>query len=350
MSSLRRRLIIGAALWSIGLFVGVSVLMVFTLERHSTAPRLVHHVLGQTLVVGALAVAAMVYGLRAMRQGFSPVDQLRTRLADVHEGRASRVAGDYPAEVQPLVTDLNAMLDARDASIARAHARAGDLAHGLKTPLAILAHEAAQARVAGQDTLAGSLEQEIDRMRRQIDYHLAQARAAAATRGGHARTSVIESVDGLLRAMARVHAHRALEVDRRIDPAHTVRVERQDLDEMLGNLIDNAFKWAAGAIHVSSQPSGEHIRVAVEDDGPGVPAEKRDAVLKRGVRADEAAPGSGLGLAIADDLARLYGGSLELESSPIGGLRAVLKLPTSGAAPSSSPISAFARSASADPP
>ena len=326
MRSLRRRLIIGTALWSAGLFIAVTVFMVYALERHS-AVQVIHHVFGQWLLMGALGVAAMIYGLRAMRHGFSPIAQLRERLADVHEGRAPRLSGDYPAEVQPLVTDLNALLDARDASIARAQARAGDLAHGLKTPLALLGHEAAQARAAGHTALAATLETEIDRMRRQIDYHLAQARAAAAGPAGHARTRVADCVDGLLRAMSRVHADRRLTIDRALDAAHIVRVERQDLDEMLGNLLDNAFKWAASTIRLSSRVTGERVIVAVEDDGPGVTADKRDAVLKRGVKADEAAPGSGLGLAIADDLARLYGGSLELEAGRDGGLRAVLTLP-----------------------
>ena len=327
MRSLRRRLIIGTALWSAGLFIAATVFMVHALERHATVPQLIHHVFGQWMVMGALGAAAMIYGLRAMRRGFSPIAQLRERLADVHDGRAPRLAGDYPAEVQPLVTDLNALLDARDASIARAQARAGDLAHGLKTPLALLAHEADLARAAGHTALAGTLQHEIDRMRRQIDYHLAQARAAAAGRAGHARTSVADCVDGLLRVMARVHADRRLSIDRALDASHIVRVERQDLDEMLGNLLDNAFKWAARAIHVSSRVTDASVIVAVEDDGPGVPPDKRDAVLKRGVRADEAAPGSGLGLAIAHDLARLYGGSVALEAASVGGLRAVLTLP-----------------------
>ena len=327
MRSLRRRLIIGTALWSAGLFIAVTVLMVYAVERHSMMPRVIHHVFGQWLVMGALGAAAMIYGLRAMRRGFSPIAQLRERLADVHEGRAPRLSGDYPAEVQPLVTDLNALLDARDASVARAQARAGDLAHGLKTPLALLAHEAAEARAAGHAMLAATLEAEIDRMRRQIDYHLAQARAAAAGPAGHAKTAVADCVDGLLRAMSRVHADRRLTIDRALDASHSVRVERQDLDEMLGNLLDNAFKWAASTIRVSSRVAGDRVIIAVEDDGPGVPPETRDAVLKRGVKADEAAPGSGLGLAIADDLARLYGGSLELAAGREGGLLAVLTLP-----------------------
>jgi signal transduction histidine kinase len=327
MASLRRRLIVGTALWSAGIFIAVTVFMVHALERHSLVPQVVHHVFRQWMLMGAIGAAAMIYGLRAMRRGFSPIAQLRERLGDVHDGRASRLAGDdYPAEVQPLVTDLNALLDARDATIARAQARAGDLAHGLKTPLALLAHEAELARAAGHTALAATLQHEIDRMRRQIDYHLAQARAAAAGRAGQSRTPVAESIEGLARTMARVHAARPVTIDRDIDPAHTVRVERQDLDEMLGNLLDNACKWAATRVRISSRVEGDRVGISVEDDGPGVPVDQRDAVLKRGVRADEAAPGSGLGLAIADDLARLYGGTIELDASALGGLKATLTL------------------------
>lgn len=328
MGSLRRRLIIGTALWSAGLFIAVTMLMVHFLDRHSTAPAVVHHVFRQWMVTGVVGAAAMIYGLRAMRRGLSPLAQLRERLIDVHQGRAPRLTGDdYPAEVQPLVTDLNALLDARDASIARAQAKAGDLAHGLKTPLAVLAHEAEQARAAGHEMLAATLQTEIDRMRRQIDYHLAQARAAGAGQGGQSRAHVGESVEGLLRALSRVHAERSLTVGRHLDGTHTARVDRQNLDEMLGNLLDNAYKWARTRIRISSRHSDDTIVIAVEDDGPGVPPEKRDAVLGRGVRADEAAPGSGLGLAITADLARLHGGSLQLGASAMGGLRAELRVP-----------------------
>jgi signal transduction histidine kinase len=217
--------------------------------------------------------------------------------------------------------------------VARAQAKAGDLAHRLKTPLAVLVHEAEQARLAGHVALADTLTAEIDRMRRQIDYHLAQARAGASAATAGTRADVGASAAALLRTMARVHADRKLlfsdeKLSLRDETTSLhVRVESQDLDEMLGNVLDNACKWAASQVRVSAERRGASIVITVDDDGPGLAPAMRDAVLSRGVRADESAPGSGLGLAIVRELAVLYGGAIELSTSPLGGLRAELTLP-----------------------
>src|SRR5262249_38244538 len=149
----------------------------------------------------------------------------------------------YPEEVQPLVDDLNTLLDDRDQRVAKAAARAGDLAHGLKTPLAILAQEAERAETAGQHDLATAISQQVGRMRRQIDYHLAQARAVALGRDGHVRAAVQASAEGLARTLQRLYVDRGRAIELDISPDHVVRVAREDLDEMLGNLIDNACKW-----------------------------------------------------------------------------------------------------------
>jgi signal transduction histidine kinase len=262
-----------------------------------------------------------------VRRGLSPFTALRERLAAVRSGQDRRVDGRYPSEVQPLVDDLNALLDHRDQTVKRAIAKAGDLAHALKTPLAVLAHEAEVAEAAGQAELAAVMRQQIDRMQRQMDYHLAHARAAASGAAPGARCAVLVSAEGLARTLLRLHAERGLAIDVAVDPAHSVRVEREDLDEMLGNLLDNACKWGRSRIAVASAVGGGAVVITVDDDGPGLEASMRDVVLQRGVRGDEAAPGSGLGLAIVRDLAELYGGSIALGTSPSGGLRARLQLP-----------------------
>jgi len=164
-------------------------------------------------------------------------------------------------------------------------------------------------------------------MRRQIDYHLAHARAAASGATPGARSSVKESVDGLTRTMLRLHAGRALAIHVRVPPDHAVGGQREDLDEMLGNLLENACTWTRSQVTVESSEVDGGIVITVDDDGPGLAPSMREAVLQRGVRADEAAPGSGLGLAIVRDLAELYGGSIALGSSLAGGLRARLRLP-----------------------
>ena len=279
-----------------------------------------------TALLFVVAVLLLVGALAQFRSGFSSFVPLRANLLAVREGGARRIDGRYPSEVQPLVDDLNALLDDRDARVARAIAKAGDLAHGLKTPLAILQQEVARAEAAGQTEIAASLQQQVARMRRQVDYHLAHARAAASGADPSARCQVLTSVDGLVRTLHRLYAERRLQIDVAVASEHTVRATRVDLDEMLGNLLDNACKWAASRVVVSSTAANGHIVIDVDDDGRGLEASMREAVLKRGVRADEAAPGSGLGLGIVRDLVELHGGSIVLGQSPLGGVRATLSL------------------------
>lgn len=338
LRSLRSRLLLGAVLWTVGLMPIVHAgSMVLILRRTPFQP---HHALsaahtddvvrfavvdnGRELV-GALVL--MIAGFLLFRGGVVPINQLRTRLAGVHDGRERRLEGRYPTEVQPLVDDLNALLDERERRVARAVAKAGDLAHGLKTPLAVVVRQADRARAAGQKTVADAIDQEIERMRRQIDYHLAHARSAAASVSPTARASIATSAEGLTRALQQLHGARGLRIEISAPTVHAFRGQRQDLDEMLGNLLDNACKWTRHHVRLTSSKDGDRVVIDVDDDGPGIQASMRDAVLQRGVRADETAQGSGLGLAIVRDLAELYGGSISLHDSPMGGARARLTLP-----------------------
>jgi signal transduction histidine kinase len=257
----------------------------------------------------------------------SEFNQLRANLAGVRDGSEKRIEGSYPAEVQPLVDDLNALLDHREKAVLRAQAKAGDLAHGLKTPLALLSLEAERANAAGQKDLSATIGEQVDRMKRQVNYHLAQARAAAsgATLGSHCVVS--ESLDALIRTFQKLHVERNLVIESTVSSRDAVSVQHVDLDEMLGNLLDNACRWARTRVHVSAQIEGERFVVFIDDDGPGLEASKRDLVLQRGIRSDESAPGHGLGLAIVRDLAELYGGTIQLDVASLGGLRARLSVP-----------------------
>jgi signal transduction histidine kinase len=324
--SLRARLLLGAILWTLGLFTAIAIVMTVIVYTSPRAPRFFHHLFSFSPLPVAFAVLCLVGGLRLVRQGVSPIRQLRTRLAGVHAGREPRVDGDYPSEVQPLVDDLNALLAQREQMVERAQAKAGDLAHGLKTPLAVLTNEAARAEAAGHADLAATIREQVDRMRRQAEYHLAHARAAA---GGRtlARASVRDAVEALARTLDRLHAERGVTIDHRVPADHQVRGQRADVDEMLGNLLDNACKWARSRVTVTSALAGDDILITVDDDGPGLDPSKRDLVLQRGARADEASAGSGLGLAIVREIAELHGGSITLDRAPTGGLRAVLRLP-----------------------
>jgi signal transduction histidine kinase len=329
VKSLRGYVMVGAVLWTLGLLGMWGVYITF----HRDQLQFLVTVHGYPHALMASAIAAMLIGFATVRRGLAPLNEMRQRLADVRAGTADRVEGRFPTEVQPLVSDLNALLAHQDKAVGRAHAKAGDLAHGLKTPLAILAHEAERAAAEGQAEIAAAIREQVERMRRQIEYHLAHARAAASGATPGARCAVLESAQGLARTMQRVHAERGLAIDVRVDPSHEARCDRADLDEMLGNLLDNACKWARSRVVVTSAvtipaEAGSHVELRVEDDGPGIEPALREAVLQRGVRADEAAPGSGFGLAIVRELAELYGGSVTLAAAPAGGLSARLTLPS----------------------
>jgi len=323
--SLRARLFVGAFVWMTAVFVAVTALLIKITRNHPeyAIPGLTYHT-AMALFTGAFTLGGLLLASRAV----APFRSLRASLSAVREGRSPRIEGDYPTEVQPLVNDLNGLLEDRERAVARAHATAGDLAHGLKTPLAVLAQEAEQADAEGHHDLATTLRQLVERMQRQVDYHLARARATASARAALGlRCSVLPSVEGLVRTMRRLHAGRELAIDAEVSPAHEIRGRREDLDEMLGNLLDNACKWARSRVAISSAIDQDRLSIAVDDDGPGLEPSLRAQVLQRGVRADERVGGSGLGLAIVSDLAELYGGSVTLETSPLGGTRARLQLP-----------------------
>jgi signal transduction histidine kinase len=322
LRSFRWRILLGTTLWSFGLIPVMHLL--FLLLHHQ-----IHTM--QTWGIETLLVLAAIFisaGIWQFRSGLLPFGRLRQELASLRDGSKERIEGIYPAEVQPLVNDLNSLLEHREQIVRRALAKAGDLAHGLKTPLAVLAQEAEQSEPGGQHDIASTITQQVDRMRRQIDYHLTQARATSPGNVRNARCPVLASVEGLTRTLQKIYVTRGLTMEVDVSPEHFIRGQREDLEEMLGNLLDNACKWAKSTVKIQSVQDNGAIVLNVDDDGPGLPPSMRDQVLQRGVRADEAAPGSGLGLAIVRDLARLYEGTITLADSPAGGLRATLRLPS----------------------
>ena len=323
--SLRARLFVGALVWMTAVFVAVTALLLKITRNH---PELAMPGVTWHTAMGIFAGAFVVGGLFLVGKALAPFRTLRAGLSSVREGRSQRIEGNHPSEVQPLVNELNGLLEDRENAVARALTTAGDLAHGLKTPLAVLAQEAEQAGAAGHHDLATTLGQLVERMQRQVDYHLARARATASARAALGlRCPVLPSVEGLVRTMRRLHAERELRIDAEVSSAHEIRGRREDLDEMLGNLLDNACKWARSRVAISSAIDHTQLSISVDDDGPGLDPSMRAQVLQRGVRADQQVRGSGLGLAIVSDLAELYGGSVTLETSPLGGTRARLQLP-----------------------
>lgn len=283
-----------------------------------------------TVLAWSLLVLLLLLASAAVLQvqlGLAPLSALREALGDLREGRTQRLHGHYPDEVQPLVDDLNGVLARHAEVLQRARAQAGNLAHALKTPLTILEQGAAQASPDASHELAALVSEQTQLARRHIDWHLARARAAAAQTQRGLNTPLQPAAEGLARVMRKVHAPRG--VTTRIDLAADLAFagESQDLHEMLGNLMDNACRAARSQVCVSGARTGDQVSIAVDDDGPGIAEADVAAALKRGIRLDESTPGSGLGLAIVQELAALYGGSLSLARSDLGGLRATLTLP-----------------------
>ena len=279
----------------------------------------------RTLLIAALALLALGLAAAAVFQvvaGLRPLQRLRDELSLLRDGRRTALGADHPSEIQPVVDELNAVLARNADFVARARHQAGNLAHAVKTPLAVMANAAAEE----QGPLAELVGTQVATARQQIDHHLALARVAAAAQDKGLRCQVVPVIEGLVRVMQRIHPERCFVLADR-SGALRFRGAAQDLQEMLGNLLDNAGKWAARQIKISAAVVDNELRCDIDDDGPGIAAGQRSELLQRGRRGDEQVSGSGLGLAIVDDLARLYGGRLELLDAPLGGLRARLWLP-----------------------
>lgn len=292
----------------------------------------VQHFTG-VLVMSLLALLVLLV-LAAWAQvavGLRPLRALQRSLQDVHQGQATQLQGVFPQEVQPLVNDFNQVLERNAEVVARARTHAGNLAHALKTPLSVLD----QATASAGNDLERLVQEQLALARRHVDWHLAQARVAATQRLPGQRTAIAPVVAGLVRVMERVYASRGLTLSIELDETPLFFAgEEQDLQEMLGNLLDNACKWAhtkvciRGSMVVGAVPV--RLRLQIEDDGPGIGADHLQAVVARGVRLDEAVPGTGLGLAIVQDLVALYGGQMELQPLASGGLVAIVELAAVG--------------------
>lgn len=278
------------------------------------------------LSLGVLWCLLVAAAWAQVRVGLAPLRALQAAVRAVREGGATRIEADAPTELRPLVQGFNEVLAHNEAMVERARQQAGNLAHAVKTPLAVMA----QAAEGEASPLGQVVREQTEAARRQVDWHLARARAAAHKAFANERAALAPVVDGLLRVMERVHADRGLHLRAEPgDPTAACGCPAQDVQEMLGNVLDNACKWARSEVVVSVLPRSGAWCLQVDDDGPGIAPGQRQAVLARGVRLDESVPGSGLGLHIARDLALAHGGDLALDQSPLGGLRAQLVLPAS---------------------
>jgi signal transduction histidine kinase len=272
------------------------------------------------LFLGLGLIAAVFLQVRV---GLLPLRRLKEALARIRDGSAQRLEGKFPAEIEPLAAELNSLIEHSNEVVGRARTHVSNLAHFLKTPLSVLASEAE----AEPGTLSDQVRRQVETMRRQVDHYLARARAAGSVNVLGNRTPVAPVLSDLARVLTRIHAERAVEIDWNCPSDLCFRGERQDLEELAGNLMDNACKWAGTRVQVAARREGAHLILTVEDDGPGLSPEDRARVGTRGERLDESVPGSGLGLAIVRDISKLYAGLLALDASPLGGLMARLVLP-----------------------
>ena len=284
----------------------------------------------------ALSIVLVLTTIFQVRFGLAPLKRISNSIADIRSGRAERLEGEFPVEIAPLARETNALIDANREIVERARTHVGNLAHAIKTPLSVMVNEAS---ARGNDAFAAKVLEQTQVMRDQVAHHLERARIAARLTIIGTVTEIAPVIEALRRTMEKIHRDRDIVIDVEADASAKFRGERQDVEEMVGNLVDNACKWAesrvfievlverAGATMRAGADGEPMLRIIVDDDGRGLSPDERATVSRRGARLDESKPGSGLGLSIVVDLAALYGGSLTLGTAPIGGVRAELVLP-----------------------
>ncbi len=280
-----------------------------------------------TSALAALGIGLVLGIVGLVRLGLAPLRRVSRSLADIRSGRTARLAGRFPSEINPLAEELNALVDHNAALLERARRHMGNLAHALKTPISVMLNEADAPGGPATDTL----KKQLAIMGAQVDHQLTRARAAASGGLITSRTQVAPVLADLQRTLQRIHAKRGIDIAVEAPDGLVFKGEREDFEEMVGNLMDNACKWAKTRVLVrggaEAGTGGPTLSLAVEDDGPGLDESGIAKVMKRGARLDETVPGSGLGLSIVRDLAELYGGKLQLTRSELGGLKSALALP-----------------------
>ncbi|WP_168879937.1 sensor histidine kinase [Rhizobium sp. P28RR-XV] len=303
--------------------------IVMALDNSELAPARWRFFYAMAPSLGVLSVALIGAVVVFLRYGLRPLNDLRTALMAVQERSARKITGQFPREVQPLVDDLNGLLASRETQLTQARARAGDLAHGLKTPLAALEATARMLSEEGMSERAAAIQAEVSRMDAQIKRTLAQTRASLAAAHTVGVMDASADLQKIISVMRRLSAEREIEFELAAPTEMWLAMDEADFADITGNLIDNARKWATGRVKVclSLLPELEGVKLLIEDDGPGLPEDAEIAFIRRGRRLDESIAGTGFGLAIAKDLVEAYDGRLTLARSNLGGLSVTVSLP-----------------------
>ncbi len=302
--------------------------IVMALDNSELAPARWRFFYAMAPSLGVLSVALIGAVVVFLRYGLRPLNDLRTALMAVQERSARKITGQFPREVQPLVDDLNGLLASRETQLTQARARAGDLAHGLKTPLAALEATARILSEEGMSERAAAIQTEVSRMEAQIKRTLAQTRASLAAAHTVGVMDASADLKKIISVMRRLSAERKIDFELVAPPEMWLAIDEADFADITGNLIDNARKWTAGKVKVRLSQLPEGVELCIEDDGPGLPEDAEMAFIRRGRRLDESIAGTGFGLAIAKDLVEAYDGKLTLARSSLGGLSVTVNLPT----------------------
>jgi signal transduction histidine kinase len=300
----------------------------------ATDTRLIEQVLSDfnwplMYVLAGFAAAMTVLGSMQVVYSLKPLQRMKTAVADIRSGKAAHMVGQYPSEFSPLVSDLNQLLDANSEMIRSARIQAGNLAHGLRTPLAIMMDEAQEIALKGETESANTLMNGCRQMLRYVEYYTARARTAALARIPGQVASLRATLEPIITAMRRLHKGRDINICLGDFPDIVMACDEVDLEEMTSNLIDNACKWAKTRVMASWEEDSQWVVIFIDDDGPGLAPDEYENVFRVGERLDMETPGTGLGLSIVRDLVKLYHGNIALSKSPLGGLRAALALPKS---------------------
>jgi two-component system sensor histidine kinase PhoQ len=274
--------------------------------------------------LGAMAALLLVAQWLLLRWGLQPLRRVASELGQLEQGRRERIEGSYPSEIQRLTDNLNHLLAQERAQQKRYRDALADLAHSLKTPLAVM--RAAMGESRPDPALARSLDDQVERMDRIVAYQLQRASASGRSRLAAAHT-LRPAVERIVTALHKVHAGKQVQVEYAIEDAASFRGDEGDLTELLGNVLDNAFKWAQGRIRVEATARSGALALRVEDDGPGIPPDAAESILERGTRADQSVPGHGIGLAVVRDILAAYGGRIEIGRSALGGAAVSLHIP-----------------------
>lgn len=298
---------------------------VITANRNEADEQVSQFVQRLLIVLSLFALGFILVTFFLVRLGLNPIKQATARLADIREGKAERISGEFPLEIQPLIDETNALIVSNRNVVERARTQVGNLAHSLKTPLAVLRNEASRAAPAVRQVV----EQQVQLMQSQVQTYLDRARISARSGTVTSRTEIAQSLTRLVRVMQKLNPNIDFTVTiTASDPVFAG--EQQDFEEMAGNLLENAAKFASSRVEVSATTAEKAIVLSIGDDGDGMTQAQIREAVKRGTRLDESKPGSGLGLSIVRDIAKEYNGTLTLGRSKLGGLNAELKLPLAG--------------------